>query len=207
MVMSPGTHHLLDMDIKFNDLVVSHEEDDKPLLTGHGLELSVMASGDLFLIEKGTEETKSLSLDIEGLIVPDLALFQRYLPEKWPFRLYGGNGSLHGSVSVSTDAADIDLYINSDAADMGTDRYRFTTNLDAGLRISNPALRTSPTLVNGTYIKLLDASLKRDVEVSFMHATKSCISWLRLLMAKRTLISSGPGLSLMSITYLSRTGS
>jgi len=164
MLMSPGTGHLLDMDIKFNDLVVSHEEDDEPLLTGQGLELSVMAGGELFVIENETEETKSLSLDIEGLVVPDLALFQRYLPEKWPFRLYGGNGSLHGSVSVSTDAANIDLYISSDAADMGTDQYRFTTNLDAGLSISNPALRTSPTLINGTYIKLSGASLKRDVE-------------------------------------------
>ncbi len=163
MVMGPETGHLLDMDIQFNDLLVSQEGNKEPLLTGQGLELSVMAGGDLFDAEND-EKTKSLSLNIEGLMVPDLASFQRYLPEKWPFRLYGGDGSLRGSVSVSTNAANVDLYISSDAADMGTDQYRFTSNLDAGLRISNPALRTSPTLIHGTYIKLTGASLKRDAE-------------------------------------------
>jgi len=172
MTMGPDTDQLLDLDIQFNNLEVSHEGDDEALLTGHGLELNARGSGDLLgvagaLAGKGPSDeelsdSKYLSLNIEGLTVPDLELFQRYLPKKWPFRLFGGNGRLHGSVSIATDAAEVDLYLASDAADMGTDQYRFTTNLDAGLRISNPALRTSPTLINGTYIKLSGASLVRD---------------------------------------------
>jgi hypothetical protein len=163
--VSPETDNLLDLDIGFNDLLLTHDGDSEPLLTGQGLGLNARAGGDLFHDELVIDEAKTLSLEIEGLSVPDLALFQRYLPDKWPFRLNGGSGNLHGSVSLSANAANVDMQITSEAADLGLDEYQFNTNLDVALKINNPALRTSPTYLSGSYIKLAGANLARDDEV------------------------------------------
>lgn len=162
--MSEETGGLLDLDIEFNKLVLSKEDDAQPLLTGHGLGLNAKAGGDLTRNEEVTDERRSISVDIEGLTVPDLALYQRYLPEKWPFQLFGGNGNLQGHASLSTDTASVDLRITSEAAQLGTNEYHFDTDLDLAIKLDNPALRSSPTFITGSYIKLSDASLVRDVQ-------------------------------------------
>jgi len=162
--MSEETGNLLDLAIEFDDLVLSNEGDTEPLLTGQGLELNARAGGDLTRSKETHEEGRYISLDIAGLTVPDLALYQRYLPDKWPFRLHGGTGNLHGKASLSANAASVDVKISSGAAQLGTDEHRFITNLEMALKLENPSLRTSSTYLTGSYIKLSDARLLRDDE-------------------------------------------
>jgi len=163
--MCPEPGGVLDLKVSYNDLLVNHDNDEEPMLVGQGLELSFQSDGTLFAADDVTDSTKKMSLDIEGLSVPDLALFQRYLPNKWPLQLHGGNGDLHGSVSLSNDAANVDLRVTSETAEIGTGQYRFSTNLDVALKINNPSLRSSPTYISGSYIKLSGASLVREGEV------------------------------------------
>jgi hypothetical protein len=162
--VGPETDGLLNLNVSYKNLLVRHDKDVEPLLTGQGLELNARAAGNLFPAEGDTDVAKKLTLDIDGLSVPDLALFQRYLPEKWPLQLYGGDGELHGSISVSSDAANVDVRVTSEAADIGTGQYRFNTNLDVALKLDNPSLKTSPTFLTGSYIKLSGASLVREGE-------------------------------------------
>ena len=162
--VSPETGDLLDLRVSYNDLLVRHDQETEPMLTGQGLDLKLQAEGDLFRADGNLDTAKSLSLAIDGLSVPDLSLFQRYLPKKWPLQLFGGNGELQGSVSLSSDAANIDLRVSSEAAEIGTGQYRFTSNLDAALKLDNPSLRKGPTYFSGSYIKLAGASLVREGE-------------------------------------------
>jgi hypothetical protein len=160
--LGPETNGVLDLKVSYDGLLVTHEDDEEPLLKGRGLEFGMQGDGNLFRIEGVVDPSKKFSLDIDGLSVPDLAGFQRYLPEKWPLRLYGGNGDLQGRASVSIDAASMDFRITSDAAEIGNNEYRFSTNLDVALKSHNPALRTGPTFVSGSYIKITGASLIRE---------------------------------------------
>ena len=161
---SPGTDNLLDLAFEYEGLELTHVDDPAPMLTGQGLELHIGGDGYVLKDSDKTNPSRTLSFSIEGLAVPDLALFQRYLPAKWPFDLHGGTGSLSGQASLAPTAISVNLRLESDQADMGLRQYRFDTNLDAALRLENPSIMTQGTAISGTYIALTGAQLKKEGE-------------------------------------------
>lgn len=152
----------LDIGFRFRDLEVVHDGDDSPMLTGENLELHVGGDGNVLPDPEKINESRVIGLEIDQLQVPDLALFQRYLPDKWPFRLYGGEGSLGGTMRLTPFALNVDLALNSDAAEMGIAQYRFETDLDAALKLDNPAIMSNPTRVAGSFVRLSKAHLLRE---------------------------------------------
>ncbi len=162
LTRAPEPDNKLDLEFIYQDVKVEHDDDDSPLLTGQGLELNINVDGFLLPKEGEFDQSRSIAFSIDGLTVPDLSLFQRFLPEKWPFKMYGGQGQLQGSASMSPTSIAVDLGISSDEADMGIRQYRFNTDLDAALKIDNPAILSNNTRVAGTYIKLTDAQLQND---------------------------------------------
>jgi hypothetical protein len=158
----PGSDKLLNLGVKYQGLEVIHIGDQSPLLTGDQLELEITGSSSLFPDPSELDERRKLSFIVESLSAPDLALFERYLPEKWPFDLYGGEGTLHGVASVSSNAIDIDISLSSAEAELGVKEYRFRTNLDAALKLVNASVSSSGTSIAGSYIKLSDAGLSQD---------------------------------------------
>jgi len=160
--LGPETDQLLDLRVRYKDLEVTHDGDQEPLLTGQGLGLFIVGEANVFPDEGYFDENREISLVIDSLAVPDLALFQRYLPEKWPFQLYGGSGKLEGLASMSSQAYALDLRVSSEHADMGLRQYRFSTDLDFALKLDNPALMTQNTKIDGSYLKLTGAHLIND---------------------------------------------
>ena len=149
----------LQLTVQYEDLQVIHQGDKSPLLTGENLTLQMSGPGALFQATRTQDKNRKMSLVVEGLKAPDLALFGHYLPEKWPLQLYGGEGRLQGMVSLSSDAVDIDLSITSEKADIGVRQYRFDTNLDTALKLKNTSISSSDTSIAGSYIKLDHARL------------------------------------------------
>ncbi|MEE4218573.1 MAG: hypothetical protein V2I48_13245, partial [Xanthomonadales bacterium] len=162
LLLGPETDGEMSLVFRFRDLNVVRDGDSNPLLTGDDLVISVGGDGRLVPIPGKVNASRALGLEIDGLTVPDLALFQRYLPEKWPFRLHGGDGTLQGDARLTPTAFTVDLALDSDAADMGIAHYRFETNLDAVLKLDNPDIRAGGTRVDGSYIALNDAYLVRE---------------------------------------------
>ena len=160
LISSTSTRHLLNLAVHYSDLEVIHSGDKHPLLTGENLWLRITGPGELFQTDnREFDEYRNMTFNIEGLAAPDLALFQHYLPEQWPFQLHGGVGTLQGMASVSHNAVDIELFLTSDKADMGLRDYRFYSNLDAALILNNPSTVTHNTSIAGSYIKLSDSQL------------------------------------------------
>lgn len=164
IVMNDQSNGLLNLDIKYEDLLVKNDADTEAMLTGQGLVLNLKSGGNLFPAEDELDEIREMSLQIGDLSVSNLSLFQRYLPDSWPLRFYGGNGELNGRVLVATNAAEVDLTLASINADLGNARHRFITNLDMGLKVHNRSLATEPTTIGGSYIKFTDAELVRDTD-------------------------------------------
>jgi len=160
--MGPETDGLLDLAFRFRDLQVTHREDSRPFLTGKDLTLIMGGDGRLIPDPGKRNMSRSISLEIEGLTVPDLSLLQRHIPAKWPFQVYGGEGTLWGSMSLTPTALGVDLKLDSDNADMGIRQYRFDTNLDAALVLDNPNVLESSTSVGGSFIVLSNATFKKE---------------------------------------------
>jgi hypothetical protein len=152
----------LDLSTQFRNPQVVHKGDALPLLKGDSLMLSM--TGPLSVEEDPDklDNRRNMSFSISSLSAPDLSLFEHYLPEKWPLDLHGGEGIVQGHASISPNALDIDLSISSDEADLGIRQYRFSSNLDAALKMNNPSANTSPTAIAGSYIKLGNARLSED---------------------------------------------
>jgi hypothetical protein len=164
LVRGDSTGGLMDLGFEFRDLQVTHSGDSDPLLVGEGLDFAIGGDGRVLPTPGKINESRTLSISIDGLAVPDLSLLQRYLPEKWPFRLYGGDGNLQGHARLSPTSLDVDLRLDSDEADMGIRQYRFDTDLNAVLRLENPSVMDSHTRVAGTFVELSDATLQKEGE-------------------------------------------
>ena len=150
------------LDFRFRELEVVREHTDAPMLVGDQLLLRVGGDGRV-LPDPGTvNPTRSLSLDIRDLQVPDLARLQPYLPEKWPLRLLGGDGRLGGALSLTPKSLSVDLALRSGQARLALSQYRFETDLDTAVRMENPAIMRQPTRVAGSYITLSEAHLLRE---------------------------------------------
>jgi len=153
---------VLDIAFGFQDLSISHRDDLSPLLVGEDMTLSIGTNVRIATDPDERGEFRSIAASVGVLGVPDLSLFQRFLPEKWPFHLHGGTGELQGSFSITPSSFMIDLSINSKDADMGIKQFQFDTDLDFALKLDNPSIQTQSTRVGGTYLKLSNAHLVRD---------------------------------------------
>ncbi len=149
----------LQLDVRFSEPSVTHIGDRDPLLVGATLLLSLTGSGELTGKADPTDNRRTMSFHINNLLAPNLSLFEHYLPEKWPLQLVGGQGRVDGVARVAPSAVDIDLSMKSEGADLGIQDYRFTSNLEAALKVSKPTAAGSNTTVGGSYIRLSGSRL------------------------------------------------
>ncbi|MBE9547858.1 MAG: hypothetical protein IMF09_00510 [Proteobacteria bacterium] len=101
----------------------------------------------------------ALNLIVPAIRVPDLGLFQRYLPSKWQMKLYGGVAELQADMKLSETDFKADIHLISDKADVGIKEYRFETDLDLGVSASAPELSSGTIDISGTYIRLGDFTI------------------------------------------------
>ncbi len=155
----------IDFAIAFNNLEVFYA-DQPALLTGTGLAFNGVGTNNILPLGDTRPEAVSLGLSISLLTVPDLSAFQRFLPEKWAFKLHGGEGELLGQISMSHAHFSSDITLKSEQADVGIKDYRFSSNMDMRLNISSPSLKTGVFEVSGTHIKINETRVSSEEEQS-----------------------------------------
>ncbi len=160
------TPERIQLDFNFGELTATADGDDSPLLVGEDLDLLLRASSRLNLAAETVSKQGAVGFTIRDLEVPDLALLQRYLPLKWPLQLYGGSGILQGDLLLEPQSLRVDLALDSDAAQVGIRDYHFTSNLDAALKLENPAMLSERTRIGGSFIRLGDSRLANGGNVS-----------------------------------------
>ena len=160
--LGPQTKELFDLTFHYEGLKLYRIGGPGTLLSGQGLRLSIGGNGRVLRDPDKPNATRSLTLVIDDLSIPDLSLLQRYLPEKWPFKLHGGSGNLNGMAHISPTALAVDFTLGSDSADLALRDYRFDTSLELALKLDNPDVNTRSTDVSGSYIRLSDAHLRRE---------------------------------------------
>lgn len=149
----------LNLAIRFNTLSAFHEGDQSHLFSGEGLALTGSGKATMPLIRKGEPEFSTLAVVVPAVIVPDLSLYQRYVPKKWQFKLHGGEGELQAGAELTETAFHADLNLRSEGAEVGIKDYRFETDLEVGLNIDNPSFASATVDISGSYVRLDDSSL------------------------------------------------
>ncbi|NNL05068.1 MAG: hypothetical protein HKO85_07245 [Xanthomonadales bacterium] len=152
----------LNLVFRYGALQVVPPGVNEAMLTGDGLVFRV--GGDAFILprERPSSEQREISIAVRQLSVPNLALYQRYLPSKWPLALLGGEGTLAGTARMARNSYQADLSLVSDNAEMATGDYHFVTDLEAALNVSNPSIADGGSRLDGSYVHLSNARLKRE---------------------------------------------
>ncbi|MEE4172740.1 MAG: hypothetical protein V2I57_00630 [Xanthomonadales bacterium] len=154
------------LDFTFRDLAVRHEADSSPMLRGDALALRLSGNRTLELDPENRDLDRTFAVTLDALTVPDLALFERYVPPAWPLRLFGGEGRLSGRALLGPNVLSVDLRLDSQHAEAGISGYQFATNLEGALRLENPDIRNEVTSLAGTGLRLTESRLRRDAGAS-----------------------------------------
>jgi hypothetical protein len=146
--------------IRFNELDAFRKGDERPLFSGDGLIVDVKGDADLFPDDGGKPHASYLALTVPAVAVPDLAVYQHYIPDNLGLRFHGGEGVLHGRAVVDHVTMHADLKLDSDDADIGIKEYRFKADVDVALLSNTDDVPGMD--VGGTYIHLSDARLANE---------------------------------------------
>lgn len=187
-------------EISFNDLSAFFADETAPLLEGNGLIVSGIGSTSFLPTTGERIIAKSLDLLIESVRVPDLKSYQRYLPEKWKFKLLGGEGKLEGQFYANHSSFSSRVNLSSEDAEIGIKNYQFHTNLDMGIQLNSPDLEAGKFDISGTYFKLFDSKVSSDDDQSKAWETSIKIDEGTLDLNLSDSLSAGSGAK-----YLAKT--
>ena len=149
-------------DIQFAQLDGMDRDSNEILISGDGLSFS--GKGRTQILPTGGEEriASSLAVEIPSIKVPDIAMYQRFLPDAWSLKLLGGEGELQGKAELTQTGFVGFSRLSSTQADVGIKDFKFAANLDMNLNVDAPALADSGVNVSGSYIHLNSARLSNE---------------------------------------------
>jgi len=160
--VSEAEPEVLAFEIKFSELDGLDNESKEVLVTGDGLSFS--GRGRTQIIAADSEESIAswLAINIPSIKVPDLALYQRFLPEGWSLKLLGGEGELEAKAELTRFGFSGFSRLSSKAADIGVKDFQFSSDLDMNLNIDAPKLADTGIDVSGTYVHINNARLSSE---------------------------------------------
>ena len=142
----------------FATIKATHAGDDASLFEGTDIGIDVVRSAVIFPEELTEEVPRSVKFALPKVTVPDISVYQRFLPDEWKATLVGGSGSLEGTAMMSGATLATDLTLSSDNASVRMTRDTFETGLSFKLAASGTSDdKTASVDVAGTYIALDDS--------------------------------------------------
>jgi hypothetical protein len=154
-----NAHDTADVAIEFGSLQAYHADSDEPLLTGEGLSITGSGGTTFVRTEGETLDASYITVTIPSVKVPDLKVYQRYLPDRLALTLHGGRGELRGKAEMTPKGFNRGIMLVSQDSDVGLKDRRFTTDLDMAVKADCPSIASSSIDIASTYIRLNDAKL------------------------------------------------
>lgn len=159
--VDPEEPEQLGIDIRFAAIDLIHQGDETSHFTGENLVLGAAGSSVLMPWDSQESGISYASVSIPLVKVPDLRVYQRYIPTRLALLVEGGEGALEGRARLNRTAFDGSLDLRSTAADISLTDYRFRTDLEVAVNITAPEFGSGKLDVSGTSVKLSSARLIR----------------------------------------------
>ena len=127
------------------------------MVEGKGLTLEAKGSPQLVPVPAKKEILRHLALDIPSVKIDDLNTFQRYVPQKWGFKLHGGSGELHAKAALEKTHTSFNVQVLSKEAKVGFSKQTFQSNLDLMLKFDAALGDIFTADMSGSYLSLKDS--------------------------------------------------
>ncbi len=157
----------IEAQLGFANITAIHTPSKMPLFNGTDIGISVVRSAIVFPEELTEEVPRSVNMTLPSVSVPDISVYQRYLPDEWNAQLVGGAGSLEGHAAMSAGALDLDLTLRSEDAKLRLTKDIFESALVLAVKGKGTAdQKTASIDVSGTSVELDDSRITRAGEKS-----------------------------------------
>lgn len=187
----------LDLDVRFNDMVVNQAGASKPLLTGQGLELTgnsdnelIQARADGAATEPGSFNHKmkqiELKLKIPAARVADMSSFNYYIPSGAPLEFTSGTAELEADISLGQEDADGFLRLRAMDMQAQVDDQSIRADFSADILVADGTLSELNLDVSGSELRLDNVTVTGEQE-SFDQ--DSWAATLTLMQAEAILIN------------------
>ncbi len=157
----------LGLDIDYDDLVVTREQDSEHFLEGGGLSLHFMGS-NLVLPDPGLNvqalledeasrkrrEHSTLRMQIEEATLVNVAVFNDYMPASAPLKFTGGTASLQMDVFAGVKDMSGGIQLDSSAISMRMDQQDITGDLAVDLVVAGGVPRDMQVDLSGSSMTL-----------------------------------------------------
>ena len=155
----------LDLDVRFNDMVVGQVGGSKPLLTGQGLVLT--GTSDNVLIPTGDANESpepvglrdklkqiELQLKIPTARVADMSVFNHYIPPGAPLSFTRGTAELEADISLTQDDADGFLRLKAMDMEALIDEQSIRADFNADILVADGSLGELNLDISGSELRL-----------------------------------------------------
>lgn len=141
------------MDVAFLDYDISEWGNDAAHARGTGLRVTA-TTRDLTLSEPFL--SLNVALNMPKAVVPDLSVYNAYLPKDLGVVLIGGTGSAHGTLEASTDdnLARGDLYLNAESVSTRMDKVALKGDIDLHVHLKEGRLGEGKYDIGGTELSM-----------------------------------------------------
>lgn len=156
--IDPDNPDEIDAHLAFATIEATFGGQEGILFQGTDIGIDVVRSAIIAPEELTEQVPRKVSLTLPEVVVPDVCIYQRYLPDEWNAQLVGGTGSLTGKAMLSREAAEFDLTLRSDDAEVRLTHDTFQSGLAVGMRAKGMVEDNKASLdVAGTFIELDDS--------------------------------------------------
>ena len=144
--------------LAFSTIKTTQAGEEHSLFEGTDIGIDVVRSPVIFPEELTEQVPRSVKFALPSVKVPDISVYQRFLPDEWNATLVGGTGSLEGTAMMSGAELSTDLTLRSDDASVRMTKDTFETSLAFKLKASGTAdSKAARVNLTGTYIALDDS--------------------------------------------------
>jgi hypothetical protein len=161
LAVGPDNPDELRIVVEFSDLTARRRDDPRPLLVGAGLIVEARGETRLSPDDALASGASYLSVGVPTVRVPDVAVFQHYIPDHVGLRLHSGEGLLHGRVTVDTERLEIELGLAAGDTALGIEDFRFQSDIDLTLLAKTAAADPDAIDLAGSTLLLSDVRLAR----------------------------------------------
>jgi len=148
--------------IQFDRLIAGKDEDVRPLFEGSNLVVTAIAPSLMPIDRNLALADSTLSVTLPKVTVPDIAVYQSYLPEALSLQLLKGSGHLQGTATLTNDRLALKCNMTAPMAEIALDDYGFTTGLDVLLNLRVSSVNTPEIDISGTRLALKDSRLDKN---------------------------------------------
>ncbi len=155
----------LEVGILYNDLRTyvekdqhDHNKSEIPFIDGKSLSIKAIGSPVIFPHDSNSS-LNQLFVDIPAVTVDNLNVFQRYIPHKWPFKIYEGQGELNAKGTFKANSFEAEIKILSTATDIDINEHRFKSDLDFLFKLKAQSEKSLDINMSGSYLSLKNSRL------------------------------------------------